>query len=125
MAIKIGTNEVIDNSRSLLNVNNLSGDYDDFQPNVATIGTVIDFDTPMMYRFLTSGTTFTESNKSAGHTAVLLLDTSTGFIPTFGTNIVWAESGNEPLWANNRYWVLSFTCRNTTTVFAAATGYSF
>jgi hypothetical protein len=124
MAIQVSGTTVIDNSRILQNIAGINGVYDNLQPDVSAIGTVIDFNTPMMTKTLSSNTTFSESNKATGHSAILLLDTTTSnYDPTFSSNVKFPTDGTVPTWDDHRYWVISFVCFDGTTVRAAAVGY--
>ena len=55
---------------------------------------------------------------------MIVLDTSaTPYTPTWSSDIKWA-SATEPTWADYRYWTISFTCLNSVTILASATGYT-
>lgn len=122
MAIKINGTTVITDGRTL-DVTGASGKFDDLRTSLTGIGTVINFNTPLMTKTMTANTTFTESNKSTGRASVLLLDTSsTGHTPTFSSNIKW-PADTTPTWVNNRYWNIGFVCWDNTTVRAVANGF--
>lgn len=124
MAIQVSGTTVIDNSRILQNIAGMNGEYDNLQPTVSAIGTVIDFNTPMMTKTLSGNTTFSESNKATGHSAILLLDTTTSnYDPTFSSNVKFPADGSVPAWDDHRYWIITFVCFTGTTVRAAAVGY--
>jgi hypothetical protein len=124
MALKISGITVVNDSRELTNIIGASGNYDGFHPTVTTITTTLDFDKPVMIRTLTSASSFTTSNVSAGQTSILILDTSaTGYDPSFTSAIKWPDD-NEPTWADHRYWVISFICVSGTSVRANAAGYN-
>lgn len=123
MAIKISGTEVIDNSRVLQNITGANGTYGNFHSSATIITTVINFATPMMTLSMTGNVTFTESNKSAGRSAMLLLDTSSsGHTPTFSSNIKW-NGGTTPTWGDARYWQIALQCIDGTTVRGTALGY--
>lgn len=123
MAIKISGTEVIDNARALQNITGANGTYGDFYAPISIITTAIDFATPMMGLSMTGNATFTESNKSAGRSAMLLLDTSSsGHTPTFSANIKW-NGGTTPTWGDARYWQIALQCIDGTTVRGTALGY--
>jgi hypothetical protein len=123
MAIKISGTEVIDNSRVLQNITGANGTYGNFYTPISIITTAIDFATPMMGLSMTGNVTFTESNKSAGRSAMLLLDTSSsGHTPTFSSNIKW-NGGTAPTWGDARYWQIALQCIDGTTVRGTALGY--
>lgn len=124
MAIKINTTEVIDNSRVLQNITGANGTYSNFHAAATTITTVVNFNTPLMTLTMSGNVTFTESNKSAGKTAVLLLDTNTTpHTPTFSANVKWPGDGTAPTWADHRYWEICFVCWDSSVVRAAAVGF--
>jgi len=126
MSVQIGTTAVIDNTRKLLNISGADGSYDALHPNAATITTVINFNTPMMYAFLSGATTFSLSNTGAGKAAMLLLDTSSDIhAPTFPSDVKWT-SGSVPNWADFRHWQISLQCDagNPGIVRASALGYT-
>lgn len=122
MAIKVSGTTVIDNSRILQNITNTTGIYTNWHPEADTITTVIDFDKPMMKLAMTGNVTFTESNKAAGKTCVLILDTSTSaHTPTFSANIKFPST---PSWSSSRIWIISFTAWDGTTARATALPFS-
>lgn len=124
MAVQVSGTTVIDNSRVLQNIAGANGKYDAFHPNVNSITTVIDMNEPMMTLSMSGNVTFSESNKSAGKTAVLLLDTSaSGHTPSFSGNVRWAED-SEPNWSDYRYWNIALVCWDSTIIRAAAVGFS-
>ena len=123
MAIKISGTEVIDINRNLQNIAGANGTYGNFHPSAASIGTALNFSTPMMTKILSANTTFTESNKAAGKSAMLLLDTSSNFYtPTFSSDIKW-EGGTTPTWSGYRYWQIALQCVDSTTARGVAKGY--
>lgn len=125
MAIKISTTTVIDNSRVLQNIAGANGLYNNFHAAAATITDVLNFNTPLMTLTMSGNVTFSESNKVAGKTAILILDTNTSpFTPSFSANIKWPGGGSAPTWSDSRYWMISFVCWDSTVVRAAATGFS-
>lgn len=126
MSIKIANTEVISNSRVVNNISNIYSVYTNLQPNITTITNLIDFDKPVMTTVMTGNQSFTEANKAIGGISILLLDrSSNNRNPTFSGNIKWGADGSTPQWQNFRYWVISFTCKNSTEVLAAASGYTF
>jgi len=125
MAIKVTGTTVIDNSRVLQNITGANGVYNNFHPASTAITSVIDFSTPFMTLTMSGNVTFTESNKSAGRTAILILNTnSTPFAPTFSANIKWPAGGTAPTWSTYRYWEISFVCWDATIVRAVSAGFS-
>lgn len=123
MTIKISGTSVINNSRALENITDAQGVYDAFHPTATAITTVINFNTPLMTLVMSGNVTFTESNKDTGKTGILLLDRSaSGHTPTFSSNIKW-QLDAEPAWSGSRYWMIGFTCWDTTIVRATAAGY--
>jgi hypothetical protein len=124
MAIKISSTEVIDNSRVLQNITGANGTYTNFHAAATTITTVINFSTPVMTLTMSGNVTFSESNKGAGKTAILILDTSaSGHTPTFSANVKWPGAGTAPTWSDSRYWEIAFVCWDSTTVRATAVGF--
>lgn len=122
MAVKIAGTTVIDDSRILQNITNTTGVYTDWHPAADTITTVIDFDKPMMKLAMTGNVTFTESNKAAGKSCVLILDTSTTpHTPTFSANVKFTST---PTWSGSRFWIITFVAWDATTVRATAQPFS-
>jgi len=107
----------------------ITGTYTNLQPVVDsyTIGgatQTIDMTKPMHHITMNSGCAFSGVSISAGRTSMVVLDrAAAGYTPTWNANIKWA-SATEPAWADYRYWVVSFTCLNGTTILASATGYT-
>ena len=123
MAIKVSGTEVISNTRNFKNISSATGNYDDLRTQLVTVGTEINFNNPIMNKVMTANTTFTESNKAAGKTSLLILDTNTtGHTPTFSANIKWAND-TTPTWSDSRYWHIALVAWDSTTVRAAASGY--
>lgn len=123
MALKISGTEVISDDRALVNITGASGVYNDFHPNTDTIVNSIDFNEAVATLTMPGAVSFTEANKQAGRTTMLLLDTtSSGYSPTFTANIKWAN-GITPTWGDNRYWQINLTCADSTTVRASAIGF--
>jgi hypothetical protein len=79
-----------------------------------------------MRRTLTAPTTFTASNIQTGRCCLLLLDVSTsGHLPTWPSSIQWPGDGTEPDWdaTGVQHWLVGFTCWDSTTIRATATGW--
>ena len=126
MAIKIAGTDVISDSRAVVNMADIAGNYGQFHGTPVTITTVLDMNKPVMRRTLTAATTFTVSNISTGKCCLLLLDvSSSGYLPTFPANIQWPGDGTEPDWdaTGQRTWLIGFTCWDNTTIRATATGW--
>lgn len=124
MAVLVGTAEVIDDSRVLQNIAGANGFYNSFHPVFGSIASTIDMNKPIMNCIMNGNLTFTESNKAAGKTAVLLLDTRTvPYTPTFSSNIKWAED-LEPTWSDYRFWNIALVCWDSNTIRAAAVGFN-
>ena len=124
MAVVVGSTEVINDSAKLVNISGADGTYDAFHPNVSTIINVLDMNRPVMNVVMTGNTTFGESNKAVGKTAILLLDrTASGHSPIFSSNIKWAQDA-EPDWTDYRFWNIALVCWNTATIRAAAVGFN-
>lgn len=123
MAIKISGTEVISTGRALVNITGASGLYSDFRSSVSSITNTINFNLPTMSVTMSSDTTFTESNKAAGKSVFLLLDTSSNSrVPTFSSNIKW-KSGTTPTWSGYRYWQIALQCIDATIVRGVAVGF--
>lgn len=123
MAIKISGTTVINNSRALENVINLSGTYNDFFPNSSTITTELDLSKPLMTLTMSSNTTFTATGFLGGRTSTLVLDTSaSAHTPTFPASIEF--SPGTPTWSGSRYWTISFLAISGSAARAFAVGYS-
>ena len=126
MAIKIAGTDVINNSRAVVNMSDIEGKYGQFHGTPETITTVLDMNKPIMRRTLTAPTTFTASNIQTGRCCLLLLDVSTsGHLPTWPSSIQWPGDGTEPDWdaTGIRTWLVGFTCWDSTTIRATATGW--
>jgi len=124
MAIQVSGTTVIDNSRILQNIVGMNGAYNNLQPITSNTTSVIDFNTPLLISTMTANRTFSESNKSAGHTALLVLDRSgSSYTPSWSINIKW-PAAEEPIWADHRYWTVTFICVDSSTVRATAVGYN-
>lgn len=124
MPVIVSSTTVIDNTRKLQNIAGANGVYDAFQPNIAQITSIIDFNTPMMELFMTGNVTFSESNKAAGKAGMLLLDTSSDqHTPSFSANIKWFN-GTEPAWEDYQHWQIAFQCVDATVVRATAVGFT-
>lgn len=126
MAIKIAGTEIIDGSRAVVNMSNIEGKYSQFHGSATIITTVLDMSKPIMRRTLSAPTTFTASNIATGKCAILMLDVSTsGHLPTWPSSIQWPGDGTEPDWdaTGVQHWVVGFTCWDSTTIRATATGW--
>jgi hypothetical protein len=102
--------------------------YSDFHPEVstATVTTtqVIDVNSPMHHFTMSAGTAFSGINLAAGKTCMMMLDTSaSAFTPTWSSDIKFPAE-EEPTWADYRYWMVSLTCLDATTMFMSAQGYT-
>ena len=126
MAIKISGTEVINDSLAVVNMNSIEGKYSQFHGSATTITTVLDMSKPIMRRTLTAPTTFTASNIATGKTSILMLDvSSSGHLPTWPSSIQWPGDGTEPDWdaTGVQHWLVGFTCWDSTTIRATATGW--
>ena len=107
----------------------ITGTYTNLHPVVnsnaaATGATTFDVNKPMHHFTMTGAATFTGVGIAAGKTAIMVLDTSaTPHTPSWNADIKWPEA-TEPTWADYRYWIVSFTCLNGTTILASASGYT-
>lgn len=106
----------------------ISGSYISLHPDVTTISAAttqtLDMNKPMSQVTMTAATAFSAINVAAGRTAIVHIDRSaSGHSPTWSADIKWPDA-TEPTWADNRYWVISMTCWNSTSVFASATGHT-
>ena len=107
----------------------ITGTYTNLHPVVntntaATGATTFDVNKPMHHFTMTGAATFTGVGIAAGKTAMMVLDTSaTPHTPSWNADIKWPDA-TEPTWADYRYWIVSFTCLNGTTILASASGYT-
>ena len=106
----------------------ITGTYTNLNPVVVTASVVtsqvIDMTKPMHHFNMTGGTAFSGVSLAAGRTAMMVLDTTaTPHVPTWSTDIKW-PAATEPTWADSRYWIVSMTCLNGTSVLASASGYT-
>ena len=126
MAIKIAGTTVINNSRGVENMSNIEGNYTNFHGIVTSIANDLDMSKPTMSRTLTADTTFTASNLATGKVCLLMLDIgSSQYIPTWPASIKWPGDGTEPDWdaTGVTKWLVCFTCWDSTTIRATATGW--
>ena len=106
----------------------ITGTYTSLNPVVNTANVVtsqtIDMTKPMHHFNMTGGTAFSGVSVAAGRTSMMILDTTaTPHTPTWGSDIKW-PAATEPTWTDSRYWVVSFTCKDSTTILASAQGYT-
>lgn len=126
MAIKISGTTVINNSRSVINMSGIEGNYTNFHGIVTAITNNLDMSKPVMSRTLTADTTFTASNLATGKVCLLMLDIgSSQYIPTWPASIKWPGDGTEPDWdaTGVTKWLVCLTCWDNTTIRATATGW--
>jgi hypothetical protein len=106
----------------------ITGTYTNLHPevnsgNVATSVTV-DMTKPMHHFTMTANGAFSGVSIAAGRTSMIVLDRSaSSYTPSWNTDIKWPDA-TEPTWADYRYWIVSMTCLNNTTILAAASGYT-
>ena len=106
----------------------ITGTYTNLHPvvNTASVVTsqVIDMTKPMHHFNMTGNTAFSGVSVAAGRTSMMILDTTaTPHTPTWASDIKW-PAATEPTWTDSRYWVVSFTCKDSTTILASAQGYT-
>ena len=107
----------------------ISGSYVNLHPQVTTTSAAatsqtFDMNKPMNHMNMTAATQFSGVNLAAGKTSMMVLDTTaTPHAPTWNADIKW-PSATEPTWSDYRYWVVSLTCLNSTTILASASGYT-
>lgn len=121
MAIKVSSSTVINNSLALENIEGCAGTFDNWHPIVSTITTDIDFTKTYQTLAMTSNVTFTTSNKGVGKQVTLLLDTSTTpYAPTWPSEVKFPTAIT---WSSNRFWTVTLTCWDASTVRATALPY--
>lgn len=121
MAIKVSSQTVINNSLALENVAEFEGLFTNFHPLVSAITTDIDFTKPFVTLAMTGNVTFTTSNRNTGKQVTLLLDTSTTpYAPTWPSEVKFPTAIT---WSSSRFWTISFTCWDASTVRATALPY--
>ena len=107
----------------------IKGSYKQLHPHVEAVSSAATTQTfsmnnPMTHMTMTAAAQYTAIDLAAGRTAMMVLDTTaTPHAPTWGTDIKWPEA-TEPTWADYRYWIITFTAINSTTVLASASGYT-
>lgn len=106
----------------------ITGTYTNLSPvvNTANVVTsqVIDMTKPMHHFNMTGATAFSGVSIAAGRTSMMILDTTaTPHTPSWSSDIKWPNA-TEPTWSDSRYWVVSFTCKDSTTILASAQGYT-
>ena len=106
----------------------ITGTYTSLNPVVNTANVVtsqtIDMTKPMHHFNMTGATTFSGVSVAAGRTSMMILDTTaTPHTPSWSSDIKW-PAATEPTWSDSRYWVVSFTCKDSTTILASAQGYT-
>ena len=107
---------------------NVSGSYTNLHPEstnvVANTSQTLDMNKPHLEVGMTGATAFSGINTALGKTSMVLLDTSaSGYTPTWSSDIKWPDA-TEPTWSDHRYWIVSMTCLNGTTILAAGQGYT-
>jgi hypothetical protein len=123
MSVDVGSNPVINDSSSLINVTGGYGQYDNFQPKPEEITGIMDFEKPCMYHNMTQDRTFTPANLATGKCALFLLDTSSDtHTPNF-PNVV-TFTGGTPSWGDYRHWQITMQAVNNSEVRASALGYT-
>jgi hypothetical protein len=107
----------------------VTGTYTNLHPVVQTDTTpsgahTLDMNKPMHHITMFGGATYFTSNKAAGKTAMMVLDTSTTpHTPLWHGSFKW-PSATEPTWSDSRYWAISMTCLDSTNVLASAQAYT-
>jgi len=106
----------------------ITGTYTNLHPVstnvVANTSQTLDMNKPHLEVGMTGATTFSGINIALGKTSMVLLDTSaSAHTPTWSSDIKWPDA-TEPTWADYRYWIVSMTCLNGTTILASASGYT-
>jgi hypothetical protein len=106
----------------------ITGTYTNLHPVVATANVTssqtIDMTKPIHHFDMTGNTTFSGVSIAAGRTSMLLLDTTaTPHAPSWSTDIKW-PGATEPTWTDSRYWLISFTCVDSSVMLATAQGYT-
>ena len=110
----------------------ISGTYTNLHPVVTTATPAsaaggagdVDMTKPMHHWTLAGSFNITPTNKAAGRTAMLVLDrTASNYNPSWASAVKWPDA-TEPTWADYRYWIVSFTCLDATSVLASASGYT-
>jgi len=121
MAIKVSSFTVINDSRALENIEECAGTFDNWHPIVSTITTDIDFTKTYQTLAMTSNVTFTTSNRGVGKQVTLLLDTSTTpYAPSWPSEVKFPTAIT---WSSNRFWTVTLTCWDASTVRATALPY--
>jgi len=112
--------------------NGISGSYTNLHPEVTTATPAsaaggagdVDMTKPMHHWTLAGSFNITPTNIAAGRTAMLVLDrTASNYNPSWASAVKWPDA-TEPTWADYRYWIVSFTCLDSTNVLASASGYT-
>ena len=106
----------------------ITGSYTNLNPVVNTASVTssqtIDMTKPMHHFNMTGATTFSGVSIAAGRTSMMILDTTaTPHTPSWSSDIKW-PSATEPTWSDSRYWVVTFTCKDSTTILASGQGYT-
>lgn len=107
----------------------IKGSYKQLHPHVEAVSSsattqTFSLNNPLTHMTMTAAAQYTASDVAAGRTSMMVLDTTaTPFTPTWGTDIKWPDA-SEPSWADQRYWVITFTALNGVTVLASASGYT-
>ena len=107
----------------------ITGTYTNLSPVVQSDTTplgahTLDMNKPMHHITMSGGATYFSSNKAAGKTAMMVLDTSTTpHTPLWHGSFKWANA-TQPTWSDYRYWVISLTCLDGSIILASASGYT-
>ena len=134
MAIQIGANDVIDDSRRLVNITGATGKYDNFQPNVTT-GTLPSsgvyshiFSKPFTSLTMSRAETISITGSALGRCSIMNIDTSASlYTPSFavaasGGEVQWQDDAI-PDWESRRFWTVALVGWSSSIVRATATGY--
>ena len=130
MAIIVSGNTVINDSRELSNIADTSGTYSNFQPlQIAATNVTGDYsinmNNPLYVLTLSGNSTLGCNTLDAGHSTTVIVDRSINLRSlSFNTIIKWGN-GTSPLIQTGdpfRYWLITLTAYNGTSVFGNAVG---
>ena len=128
MAIIVGSNTVINDSREL-NVSDAEGLFGNFQPIITPIlAQQFNAPAPVMSLVLPATQSYEVVNAVAGMSSLVLLDrTTSNYTPFFvssGSNGIHWGNETTPTWSNHRYWLISIFCWSSTRFALNASGHT-
>lgn len=103
----------------------ISGSYNQLHPVVnVSVSTALSMNDPITNFVMAANATFTTADLAAGRVSMVLLDRSaSGYTPTFGSEVKWPKA-TVPTWTDGRYWLITLTCYDASSILATASPYT-